>query len=84
MLHHGQHGADDGGRQQDQGHGIGHLLEKALDERILLSLGQLVFSVFRKAALRLGPRQSAGVGVKRRQHGFRALQIILHDDNSSY
>ena len=84
VLHHGQHGADDGGRQQDQGHGIGHLLEKALDERILLSLGQLVFPVFRKAALRLGPRQSAGVGVKRRQHGFRALQIILHDDNSSY
>ena len=59
-------------------HGIGHLLEKPLDQGILLGLLQLVLAVFDKALLRLGGGQTLLAGVYLPQYGVRLFQIVLH------
>ena len=55
-LDDGEHGADGRRDQQDDNHGIHHLLEETLEKGILLRLGETVFAVFIETRLRLRAR----------------------------
>ena len=77
-LHHRQHAADQRRRQQDQDHRIRHLHEEALDEGILLRLGELVPAVGRKPLLRLRSGQALAATVGLFQRPFHVLAIEFH------
>ena len=74
-LNHGENAADRRGDEQNDDHRVAHLLEKPLDERVLLALGQLVFAVGCEALFRLGARETFGCAVHVAQYGFGFFAI---------
>ena len=62
VLHHGQHAADQRGHQEDDDHGVCHLLQETPDQGFARRVRQPVFAVCLQAAGRLFRTQALGGG----------------------
>ena len=82
VLHHGQNAADGGGRQQDEDHGVGHLLKKAQDQGLSLFRLQAVLSVFLQPPAGFLRGEALFRGFQRLQHGLLLTAIVLHKNAS--
>ena len=78
VLHHGQHGADSSGSQQNDDHRVGQLLHELLEDGVLLGLRQLVLTVLCKANLSLSGGQTCCAGADFFKNGACFFQIMSH------
>ena len=77
-LYHSQYAADGCRRQQDQDHGVHQLVNEALEQGILLALGELVLAAGFQAAGRFVRGEAAFRGGNFLQYLFCIRTIVFH------
>ena len=80
----GGQGADEGGRQQDQNHGVRHLGKELLDDRFLFGFLELVLPVCGQALFGLRRAQALGTAAGLGKDRLDRFTVVLHAFHPSF